>query len=58
MGHSRDCKCPGRKPFIQLEMLTEDGPLNYKEENGPKALKVPFSLSPTGSLPRPIHGAI
>ncbi len=33
---------PEENPFIQLEMLTEDGPLNYKEENGPKALKVPF----------------
>ena len=39
---------PDENPFIQLEMLTEDGPLNYKEENGPKALKVPFLLSPTG----------
>ena len=33
---------PEEHPYIQLEVLTEDGPLNYKEKNGPKTLKVPF----------------
>ena len=33
---------PEEHPFIQLEVFTEDGPLNFKEENGPKTLKVPF----------------
>ena len=29
-------------PYIKLEMETDDGPLNYKEENGAKTLRVPF----------------
>jgi hypothetical protein len=33
---------PEEHPFVQLEMITDDGPINFNADKGPKALKVPF----------------
>lgn len=41
---------PEAHPYVQLELFTDEMPLNFKEDKGPNTLKVPFLPLSDGSI--------
>ncbi len=41
---------PETHPYVTIELIGDDGPINFTEENGPTRLKVPFMPLGQGTL--------